>query len=211
MAKNAQQILDQIRHDVGAAILTGLNDAELSAINHDDLAVDTGHDAALIKRIFPNLFSAVDQGLQDIDDGVISQLAEDFSQDADATTRERILEGLIVRYEAYVPYKMAIKTLNKASALNPQLGIMMVSRLSHASQSLLELTGLDTSGLLGLMRVKGLAGVALSVQRDWLNDDTPDLSSTIRALDKRLSQAESLALTLNLIPPAPPSNGDDAD
>lgn len=199
MAATAQNKIDKIRHDVGAAMLSRLNDHGFSAITTDHLAEDTGHDAAVIRRIFPDLCAAVDQGLKDIDDTVAAGLAEDLAEDADASTRERILEGMIVRYEAYVPFKAAIRALNKAAAMNPPLALLMVARLSAASQSLLEMSGLDTSGLKGLMRVKGLSAVALSVQRDWLADDSTDLSVTIRALDKRLGQAEGLAETLNII------------
>jgi len=70
-----------------------------------------------------------------------------------------------------------------------------------ASKTILELSGVDTSGLKGMLRVKGLSGVALSCQRDWFNDDSADLAVTIRALDARLKQAESLALTLTIIDP----------
>ncbi|MCE2516785.1 MAG: hypothetical protein J4F41_02890 [Alphaproteobacteria bacterium] len=199
MAASAQTIIDQIRHDVGAAMLSRLNSHGFSEITPDHLAEDTSHDVAVIRRIFPDLSAAVDQGLKDIDDAVSAGLQDDFAEDAEATTRERILEGLIVRFEAYVPFKHAIRNLNKAAAMNPPLALMMVGRLSGASQALLEISGLDTSGLKGLMRVKGLAAVALSVQRDWLADDSADLSVTIRALDKRLGQAESLAETLNII------------
>ena len=68
---------------------------------------------------------------------------------------------------------------------------------------MLELSGDDTSGVKGLLRVKGLAGVALAAQRDWLADDTADMSVTIRVLDERLKQAESVAISLNIIPAHP--------
>ena len=54
----------------------------------------------------------VDQGLRDLDDDIMASYAEDLAEDVDADTRERILEGLIVRYEAYSPFKGAIKNLN---------------------------------------------------------------------------------------------------
>jgi hypothetical protein len=194
-----QNKVDEIRHDIGQAVMMRLNSQHLSDIDHQHLAEDTGHDSAVIRRIFPNLSVAVDQGLQDIDDGITARLADDFAEDTAANIRDRILEGLIVRHETYVPFKQAMKHLNKAATMNPKFGIMMVERLSLALHALLILSGVDTSGLKGLLRVKGLVGVALSVQRDWFADDTADLSVTIRMLDKRLSEAESLARTLTLV------------
>ena len=193
--------IGEIRRDIGGAMIDGLTRHDLSAIDAAMLAAETGHDLAVIKRLFPDLTLAVEQGLRDLDDAVMAQLADDFEADADAHPREKILEGLIARYEAYAPYKPVIKALNKASVSNPMLGALLVTRLNMASKTILELSGVDTSGLKGMLRVKGLSGVALSCQRDWFNDDSADLAVTIRALDARLKQAESLALTLTIIDP----------
>ncbi len=203
MTAKKKPSLDEIKQDLASAMLKRLCGHPLSDIDHDQLSTDTGHDAALTRRLYPDLTECIDQGLKDIDDHIASQLAEDFSEDDETETRGRILEGLIVRAEAYTPYKQAIKHLNKASMLNPLLAQIMINRLSKASQVLLELAGLDTTGLRGLIRIKGLAGVALSVQRDWFLDDTTDCAMTIRALDNRLKQAEDIAEMFNIISPQP--------
>jgi len=65
---------------------------------------------------------------------------------------------------------------------------------------LLEVTGGGATGLTGKMRAKGLTGVCLTVLKDWLRDETPDMSETTRLLDQRLKQAESLATSFGLIP-----------
>ena len=199
MASSKDQ-LDQIRVDIGAAMIMALHDHDYAAIDANLLAQHSGHDVAVVRRLFPDMMMAADQGLRDLDDKVMAQLAEDFAEDQDASPREKILEGLIARYEAYAPHKAVIKALNKASVLNPLLATMMVTRLNIASKTLLNLAGVDTSGLMGMLQVKGLSGVALSCQREWFQDDTADLAVTIRTLDQRLKQAESLASTLMIIP-----------
>ena len=199
--------LDQIRADVGAAMLTALNDHDFGSIDTANLAEVSGHDLALVRRLFPDLMMAADQGLRDLDDRVMTQLAGDFAEDTEAAPRDKILEGLIARYEAYADFKPAIKHLNKASAMKPLLATMMVTRLNIASRTILDLAGVDTEGLKGMLRVKGLSGVALACQRDWFQDTSPDHAVTIRALDQRLKQAESFAATLMIIPQ--PEKNDD--
>ena len=199
MATSEHQ-LDQIRVDIGAAMIMALHDHDYSAIDATLLAQNSGHDVAVVRRLFPDMMMAADQGLRDLDDKVMAQLAEDFADDQDASPREKILEGLIARYEAYAPHKAVIKALNKASVMNPLLATMMVTRLNIASKTILQLAGVDTSGLMGMLQVKGLSGVALSCQRDWFQDDSADLAVTIRTLDQRLKQAENLASTLMIIP-----------
>lgn len=192
--------IDEIRRDVGKAMLSCLNDHKYTDITFDVIAAAVSHDAALVRRLFPDITQMVHQGLRDFDDEIMESFAEDLADDVDAEIKERILEGLIVRYEAYRPFKLAIKNLNIASVSNPVLASVTIQRLSDVSRTILELSGDDTSGIFGLLRVKGLAGVALSAQREWFRDETSDMSSTIRVLDQRLNQAQELAETLNIIP-----------
>lgn len=192
--------IDEVRRDVGRAMLFCLNEHKFSDITFDVIAAQTEHDAALIRRLFPDTTHIVCQGLRDLDDDIMTGFAEDLAEDFDSEIKERILEGLIVRYESYRPFKSAIKNLNLATVANPSLASVTIQRLSDVSKTILELSGDDTSGILGLIRVKGLAGVALSAQREWFRDETSDMSSTIRVLDQRLNQAEEFAQTLNIIP-----------
>ena len=195
--------IDNVRRDAGSAMLRCLNECKFNEITYDMIASEAKHSAALIRRLFPTMTQMVDQGLRDLDDDLMAGFAEDLAEDVDAETRERILEGLIVRYEAYSPFKDAIKNLNMAALTNPTLASLTIHRLSAVSKTILELSGDDTSGVKGLLRVKGLAGVALAAQRDWFADDTADMSVTIRVLDERLKQAESFAISLNIIPAHP--------
>ena len=194
--------IDQIRRDAGKAMMSCLNTQKFNTINIDTIAAETGHSAAVIRRLFPDMAEMVGQGLRDLDDEILSEFADDLAEDVEAGVRERILEGLIVRYEAYQPYKECIKNLNAAAVTNPTLAAITISRLSAASRTILELAGDNTTGMTGLLRVKGVAGVALMAQRDWLKDDSADMSVTIRVLDQRLKQAEGIAEMINIIPRA---------
>ena len=200
MAKTAHTI-DQVRRDAAKAMIDALNDNhDFADITIDMLAEKTKHDAKIIHRLFPNTIQIIDQGLRDLDDEIMTQFASDLAHDLDSNIRERILEGLMVRFEGCNPYKSAIKNLNKAAILNPPLANTLINRLSAASKTILELAGDDTAGATGILRIKGLAAVALAVQPDWLKDDTPDLSVTMRKLDQRFKQAESLAEMFGIIP-----------
>ena len=55
---------------------------------------------------------------------------------------------------------------------------------------MLEAAGLSAAGLRGLLRSEALLGVWLYALRAWRDDDSPDLSGTMAALDKALDQAE---------------------
>ena len=56
----------------------------------------------------------------------------------------------------------------------------------------LEAAGIGASGLLGLIRIKGLGLIYLAALRVWLEDESPDMSATMARLDKDLKRAEAL-------------------
>jgi len=53
--------------------------------------------------------------------------------------------------------------------------------------------------LAGEARVRGVAGVALVAARVWRTDDTPDMSMTLKEIDKRLATAEEWGRTLRVL------------
>lgn len=200
-AANDPGVIDDARRKIGAAALELLNDHPLAALDLADIGVAAKVEEGLVRRLFPHPAAAVEKGITDLDESVMLSLADDFADDPEASHHDKILEGLIARYEAWRPYRKAIDHLNKASLRDPILGAMLVMRLNQASERLLTIAGVDLAGINGMLRIKGLSGIALSCQREWMRDDSPDMATTIRSLDQRLRQAEELAATLRIITP----------
>ena len=190
---------DEMRGEIGAAALAILCKKPLAEISHEDIAQASGHDVNLIKELFIEVRHAIDHGLGDVDDKAFEALRNELGQDANTGLRDRILEAAIVRLEAHNPHKTAIAKLSKAAACDPALAIMLARRLNTASKTALEIAGVNTSGLKGILLVKGFSGVMLSCQKTWLDDEDDGLMVTIRTLDERLSQAENIAEMLKII------------
>ena len=203
--------IDRIRRSCGASMLEMLASEPLDAIDIAAVAKAAKADAALAGRLFPDQSGLIEQGLSDRDEAILLRLADDFDDDPDSGVREKILEGLIARYEDYTPIKEAIRHLNRAAVRDPALAGVLIRCLNTASRKLLNLAGVNTGGIAGLLRVKGLSGVALSCQREWFGDTSPDLAATIRVLDKRLKQAEGFARSLNLLDPGAMEGTDDEE
>ena len=83
--------IDEIRRDVGRAMLSCLNDYKYTDITFDVIAAAVSHDAALIRRLFPDMTQMVYQGLRDLDDEIMESFADDLAGDVDAEIKERIL------------------------------------------------------------------------------------------------------------------------
>jgi ubiquinone biosynthesis protein COQ9 len=126
-------------------------------------------------------------------------LAEaDPEEISDIPIRERLLELLMLRFDAMQPFKAGIISVGRAALRCPGLGLGGGLALEHSMRSTLEAAGLSASGIAGSIRTKALAVIFLDALRVWTGDDSPDLSATFRRLDERLNQAESLALTMGI-------------
>ena len=61
---------------------------------------------------------------------------------------------------------------------------------------MLEIANIKTTGIVGALRVKGLAAVWLATLRAWRHDESPDMAATMAALDRNLGHAERVARRL---------------
>jgi hypothetical protein len=113
--------------------------------------------------------------------------------DTEELPRERLFDVLMARLDALTPYKVAIRFIVRASYRDLRISLSILPRFMLSMSWMLEAAGVSSVGLKGLIRTKGLAIVYLNTMRVWLNDETPDMSKTMAALDQNLRRAERLA------------------
>lgn len=110
--------------------------------------------------------------------------------DAGHSTRDRLFDLIMARFDAHQPYRGAIQKLSTASCTDPGLAAFFACHLPKSISVIADAAGVRTSGISGAARVHGLTLLYLSVTRTWLHDETPDLSRTMSALDQALARAE---------------------
>ena len=137
--------------------------------------------------------------LQDMDDAILAQCAEDFADDVQANIHEKLLEGLTQRFEAYADKRTGLHSISKACPRQPGLAILLSSNLYSFIDRLLILCGDDEEGLKKMARIHGICGVVLKASTAWQNDDSPDLSKTIKVLDQDLKKAAEWAVSLRVL------------
>lgn len=117
--------------------------------------------------------------------------------------RDRLFEVMMRRFDALKPYRAGVAALLAADPLTIACGLR---RFRRSMALTMETAGLSSSGLSGCLRVQGAAAVYLYALRRWVEDDSPDLSATMAALDKALGRADALA---RLFTPQRPQNLND--
>ena len=119
----------------------------------------------------------------------------------DLAPRDRLFELLMVRFDAMTPYRAGIVAILRALPSMPLTTIAGGPNLLIAMRTTLILADVGHNGVAGFLRTNGLTAVYLSALRTWLDDDSSDLSATMKALDRGLARAEEVALSMGLARP----------
>jgi ubiquinone biosynthesis protein COQ9 len=137
--------------------------------------------------------------------------------DGSGSVRDRLFDMAMARFDAAQPHRSALAALDAETRRRPALGVALLATLPRTSALLLSAAGANTIGIDGLVRVQAFAAILADAGRVWMSDADVDQGETMRALDRRLDQAERLmarlgasetagqAPTLDLAPAQPAS------
>lgn len=175
-----------------------LADKPLEQISLDDVA-----DAANIDRDYAAICAGTVSALilhhlSMLDNKAMSETFDDLKDAGDVSIREKILEAILHRFEVYNPYKKAVASLAKSALRNPPFGLELFARRVAVTRRLLLLCGDNPKGWQGEARIHGVVGVMVASARVWHKDDAPDLSMTMKEIDRRLEQAEDWGHSLGV-------------
>ena len=184
-----------------------LQDELWSALAHQDylqIRLSTLADAAGISHREAVLVAGSEErvllgALQEMDDAILAQCAEDFADDMQANVHEKLLEGLTQRFEAYADKRTGLHSISKACPRQPALAMQLSSNLYNFVDRLLILCGDDEEGLRKMARIHGICGVVLKASTTWQRDDSSDFSKTIKVLDQDLKKAAEWAVSLRVL------------
>jgi hypothetical protein len=196
---------DERRSQLVEAFWAALRDRSFAELSLEMLAGEAGRDGQ------EHLASPADMaGLADmtdlacvavamVDDQALAEIADDFNDAGDASVQEKLVEGLIHRFENFAPLKPQMQALHSACMRNPVLGMALGHQLLRAIDRLLRLCGDDSSGIKRMLRVKGVCAVVMRVRPTWMADETADLSQTLKQIDSELEKAREWAVSLKIL------------
>lgn len=153
------------------------------------VAREAGLSFAALYRHFPDKTSLLRGLSRRIDAAVL----EDGAADPAEPARDRLFEVMMRRYDALLPWRDALARLAEDLPRDPLAVLALRPAVHRSMAAMLEAAGIDSAGLVGTLRVNGLAALHAAVMRVWFTDDTADLSRTMAALDRRLKGAERWA------------------
>ncbi len=137
--------------------------------------------------IYPSKSAIIAAYSRRIDDEVLQGDDPDI---ADESPRDRLFDVMMRRFDALGPNRDAVRSMLRASLCDPVSAVCGAFILRRSMVTMLEAARISASGLSGLVRMKGLSAIYLTVLRIWLDDDSEDMAPTMSALDRALRRAE---------------------
>ena len=125
--------------------------------------------------------------------GRIADQAALMDVPADGPVRDRLFDLLMRRFDVLQAHRAGVLALLRALPADPPTALLLALATRRSMRWMLEAVDVNTRGLRGELRVRGLIGVWLWTVRAWERDDTADLSTTMAALDTALQRAERAA------------------
>ncbi|MET4805446.1 TetR family transcriptional regulator [Limibacillus sp. MBR-115] len=120
-------------------------------------------------------------------------LAEGRLSEDQGSARDRLFDVLMRRFDAMQPYRVALGEILYDCRRDPLSLATSLPRLACSMAWMLEAAGLDSHGLRGVIRIKGLSAAYLVTLRTWLKDDSNDLAATMATLDRQLLRLDGWA------------------
>ena len=117
-------------------------------------------------------------------------LAQVTPADADISSRDRLFDVLMTRFELMGPYKGALRRIRDDLRFQPGEGAVQLCSAGRSLYWMMVAAGIDAEGRRGAIRLPGLMAVYARVFNVWLDDDDPGLAKTMAALDSRLRRGE---------------------
>jgi len=160
-----------------------------------DIADGAGLSLAELSDIFDDKSDILVAYGRAVDREVLKNCAD---PDPSSSEKDRLFEILMERFDVINQNRTAILSILKSFLPDPKQAVISLPHLTKSMVWMLELAGIETSGLRGCLRVAGLMGVYLACLKVFMDDDSEDLSMTMAAVDKNLGRAQMVANTLSL-------------
>jgi AcrR family transcriptional regulator len=107
------------------------------------------------------------------------------------SARDRLFDVLMMHFDAMAGEKAALRRIAADLKREPLSSAVLARPVLQSMSWMLEAAGIDSSGIAGAVRARGLALIWVSAFKAWLDDDD-DQSKTMAVLDRRLADAAML-------------------
>lgn len=155
-----------------------------------DIAERANVDLGTMRSLARSKADLVNLTLRKVD---VAVFGEDTTFGPDESVRDRLFDLFMRRFDGLHPYQAGLRAAASGLKKDPGAALCLIPGALESLSWYLEAAGERADGPMGMLRVKALSLVWLQCLRVFLADQSADLSKTMSATDKALSQAERMA------------------
>jgi AcrR family transcriptional regulator len=159
------------------------------------LAAEAGTDIAALRARFPTRLDLLLLHGRVMDQAVLAGTIPGQG----GSVRDRVFDVLMRRLDAMQPHREGILRLFEDMRRDPAIALALAPHIGVAMRWMMEAAEVEAKSCEARLLALGLAGVWLATIRAWARDDSPDMGSTMAALDSALDRAERIARPLGLL------------
>ena len=137
--------------------------------------------------------------LSKLDAQTLSEFKIDIAEDTISNTYEKILEGLTLRLESFLPYRKSFKTLSQNQNTKVLNFLKLLENNCSFMSDLLDIVESNQNQSIKMLKSIALNIVFLRAMNIFLKENDHNLDSTIRNLDKFLRDFEDVGHFIGVI------------
>lgn len=183
--KKAAPQRDDLRPELVQAAMTVAGRDGWSAATLENVAREAGVKPADVNALYADIWDILADALDGIEDRTEAEVKDYLG----AGWRDNLLEILMARFDFAQDFRPALTALPAFAARHPRHSRRFLPRLYDTMERMLYLARLPEERISPLA-VGAFAMIYLSLVERWSKDETPDLSPTMAAIDKRLGWLE---------------------
>jgi AcrR family transcriptional regulator len=153
------------------------------------IAARAGVSLADFRDAFPSKGAILAGFTKRIDRIVLEGQSDDLATEE---PKERLFDVLMRRLDAMKPYRDGLREIAQWLRRDPLAALAVNQVVVNSMRFMLEAAGIENEGASGAVVLQGLAMAWARILGVWLEDDEPELSKTMAALDRELSRGERL-------------------
>ena len=134
-----------------------------------------------------------------LDTQTLNEFKIDINEDTVSNTYEKILEGLTLRFESFLPYRKSFKIISQRLDVKAQNFLRLLEKNCSFVSNLLDIVEGRQNQTPKALKSIALNIVFLKAVNIFLTEKGNSLDSTIRSLDKDLRDFEDLGQMLGII------------
>lgn len=160
------------------------------------------HDRAkkIVPPNFVETFFFLKIYISKVDKEVLNDLKIELMDDDVSTVYDKILEGITIRFEAFFKHKRALQILSYGIDQRIEIFFKLLRENVYFMSNLLDIVENESENFL-LNKIKSIAlnFVFIKALEKFLKDESTEIDTTIRLVDKYLTEIEDLGFMLGII------------